>query len=297
MIFSKDYVRLCSNELPAVSSKTYSAIIGEQPSQGARSPALWNKSYQHFGISCEMVPLDVKQENLADLFRILEREESFTGGAIAAPYKELVWELCGTNVTDEAATIGSINCLFRSNTGELWGTNTDGEGALAAIRAFETDISSKRILQLGAGGTGKAVASYLAGALADRNQLTIVSRSESASKLSRRLSCQLGSWQHIMDLLPSVDLVVNCTSLGDRQNAGHSPLSAGSLATLPSSAKIFDVVYDPPVTELARLSEQAGLKTMNGKKMNLEQAVIGFSYATGLRRESELHDIGRAMMS
>ena len=53
---------------------------------------------------------------------------------------------------------------------------------------------------------------------------------------------------------------------------------------------VFDVIYQPRTTYLLFLSDLLGLKTLSGKKMNLEQAVIAFdktTSATGLRNSDQ----------
>ena len=39
--------------------ENYTLILGENPSKGARSPVLWNKTYSHFNISQKMYPKDI----------------------------------------------------------------------------------------------------------------------------------------------------------------------------------------------------------------------------------------------
>ena len=45
----------------------FAAIIGSQPSKGARSPILWNSAFKNHGLNYLMVPLDVEKDNLFKL--------------------------------------------------------------------------------------------------------------------------------------------------------------------------------------------------------------------------------------
>jgi len=48
---------------------------------------------------------------------------------------------------------------------------------------------------------------------------------------------------------------------------------------LPSHAVVFDIVYQPSPTLLMSLAERAGLATLDGALMNLEQAILAYGYA------------------
>ena len=41
---------------------------------------------------------------------------------------------------------------------------------------------------------------------------------------------------------------------------------------------VYDIIYDPLKTTLLKNSEGMGLKTINGLRMNLIQAVLAYSY-------------------
>ena len=107
---------------------TYAAIIGKNPSHGARSPQLWNSEYLLQESSIRMYPLDVEGNNFNILLEALSNDDDFIGGSIAAPFKEQAFDFLNGFVTDEAAIIKSVNNLYRNEKGELCGHNTDGEG-------------------------------------------------------------------------------------------------------------------------------------------------------------------------
>ena len=87
----------------------YAAIIGKNPSKGARSPKLWNKVFSYYNHPIKMIPLDVEEKNLENIIQKLELDDNFIGGAITNPYKELVLKYINNNCSDEAAKIGAIN--------------------------------------------------------------------------------------------------------------------------------------------------------------------------------------------
>ena len=50
---------LIDNDLNIDLSDSFSAIIGLNPSKGARSPLLWNAAFIDSNLSTRMIPLDV----------------------------------------------------------------------------------------------------------------------------------------------------------------------------------------------------------------------------------------------
>jgi shikimate dehydrogenase len=81
---------LASNPLTYPEGKPFAAILGANPSRGARSPLLWNAAFQAHGVDAEMLPLDVSAEGLIPLLDVLDATPTFIGGAIAVPHKEAV---------------------------------------------------------------------------------------------------------------------------------------------------------------------------------------------------------------
>lgn len=289
---------LSGNLVNIPTDMTYAAILGLMPSKGARSPILWNEAFKCLSVDTRMIPIDVPEQNILSMLKALESDPHFIGGAIAAPYKEIAASFCAMNLTAEAKSIGAINCLFRNPNGTLCGTNTDGEGSLTAFESIFGDINEKRILILGAGGTGKAVSAYFASKLDRLHQLTISSRSNSSAKLAKKLGCNSINWLEIEKESSQADIIINCTSLGSSLQPGLSPLKKQAIQNLKTNAIIYDVVYDPIETPFLQTAASAGLRCLNGLSMNFEQAVIGFHYAaTNGQNDLNVDQIRSAMKS
>jgi shikimate dehydrogenase len=75
-----------------------------------------------------------------------------------------------------------------------------------------------------------------------------------------------------------VDLLVNCTSCG-LNSENELDLS---LAALPASAVVVDIVYQPLETGLLRAARARGLATVDGLGMLLYQAQASFAAWTGV---------------
>jgi len=274
-----DLSSLAGNQIELDGLARYAAIVGTQPSKGARSPTLWNAAFAAHGVNAKMLPVDVTSDNLQQLLGVLDNDATFMGGAIAAPYKEHVAQWLGPRLSAPAARIGAVNCLYRGDDGHLAGTNTDGEAALTSFEATNGPVAGKRVLLLGAGGAGKAVAAYFASALERSGQLTICTRSPAAETFARSISAHWVDWSRLDAQLTNVDVIVNCTSVGWGTAVEESPLNAAQLAQLSQTATVFDIVYQPRPTQLLRSAAARGLRTFDGLAMNLAQAVLAFGYA------------------
>jgi shikimate dehydrogenase len=282
-----NYPDLLDNQLNLESEQPFAAILGANPSQGARSPLLWNGAFAAFGSASKMLAMDVSSKNLAPLLSALNNDRRFIGGAVAVPHKESVahWlnGQAGCSLTPEAANIGAVNAIFRSENGQLCGTNTDGEGALSSLLSIYPNLSAANILLLGPGGAGKAVAAYLAKPCQINGRLTISARSpEKIATFAQKIGSSLISWPPSAEQLAAADILVNCTPVGSRPDMQGIPLADGnaSLRPMKKSAIVFDIIYAPASTPLLQLAEEMGLGTLNGAGMNLEQAVIAFAHAT-----------------
>ena len=265
----------------------YAAILGLSPSRGARSPILWNAGFAAAGIDAVMLPFDVTPANLGALVGALKSDGRFIGGAVTMPHKPAILTLLD-RVEPEALRIGAVNALYRDG-GALVGANTDGAGALAELeRLTDGALRGKRVVLLGLGGGGLAVAAYLAGRV---KSLTLLGRGAGkAADFARRLGVAAAPWPATTALLGACDVLVNCTSVGHATgDPTASPLGAATdalLAALPAGAIVYDIIYQPAETRLMARARARGLVAENGLGMNLEQAVIAFARACPSALES-----------
>jgi shikimate dehydrogenase len=257
----------------------FAAIIGENPSNGARSPLLWNAAFNEYGLNCSMLPLDVTNDNILDLLNDLNQDVNFIGGAIAVPYKVEVAKWLNGNITTEAKNIGAVNCLFRDKNGKLMGTNTDGEAALRSYESSYGSAAGKKVIILGTGGVAKAVAAYFLTGTGEDGKVKVVGRLDHGKSFAERLEIEWIEWDELDDNLKNVDLIINCTSIGFGDQEKLSPISNDQLRQLKKNTIVFDVVYQPLNTTLLKMAQKNNLKTLSGLKMNLEQAVYAFNYA------------------
>jgi shikimate dehydrogenase len=285
---------IISNRIDIPDGLSFAAIIGENPSAGARSPKLWNAAFSALGVGTKMVPMDVSRERLNSLLEVLSKTSNFIGGAIAVPHKVAAAKWLGDRVSLEAKGIGAVNCLYRDEFGRIVGTNTDGEASRFSLIEKIGCIKEKKILILGSGGVGRAVSAFMS---SGGGHVIWASRNHPSTHEEHQLIGikQVIAWRDIPTVLSEVNVVINCTTVGGGSQPNQSPISSKDLAILSSDSLVFDVIYDPRPTPLLLLAQEFGLETLDGLIMNREQAVIAFNYAVKLNSQLSVDQLRLAM--
>ena len=282
---------IIENKISESNLDFYTVIIGKKPSQGARSPKLWNKIYAYEGKNIRMIPLDVREDKLEQVFNYLKEDKQCLGGAIAVPYKEKIFNLIKDDVEEEIRATGAVNCFHRpangSSINKFTGTNTDGEAALEPIRQQLIESQNLTIGLLGFGGAGKAILAFLLRDFEEKHKICLFNRNLVHTKNTQKN--ELDSY-HLNDLdtfLPHIDLLINATSVGHVESIHNTPVPAKLLEKVKKTLVVYDIIYDPIKTVLLKDSEEKGIRTINGLRMNLIQAVLAYSYTnpTSLAKE------------
>ena len=142
------------------SRRTLVGLIGANIQQSI-SPALHEDAFAAIGMVGHYHLMDVDTLPGRTLPELLAaaRTAGFAGTNVTFPFKEAVIPLLD-EVSDEARQIGAVNTVVIGKDGRTTGHNTDRSGFRAAfLEAFGQDAArGKAVLQLGAGGAGRAVA-------------------------------------------------------------------------------------------------------------------------------------------
>lgn len=290
---NKKIIKFIKNKKLNISDKEkFVAIIGGNPSNGARSPKLWNRVYRYINKKIKMYPLDVSNKNVNKLINYLNKNKNFLGGSVTMPFKEKIFYLLKKNCTFETSKIEAINCLYRDSNNELKATNTDGEASVISFKNNFKKHKVKKILVVGCGGAGKAVSTYFS-KMKSIKRLTIFSRRVTDKKFAEKIKANWINRKEISSLSFDYDLVVNCSSLGFEKQKKILPLPIFYLKKLNKKTIIYDIIYKPLETKLIKISNKIGFRTMNGLNMNLDQAAIAFLYVN--KNIGNLNFIKKAM--
>lgn len=226
-------------------------------------------------------PLALTAEDLPDVLR-WARVLGYRGLNVTYPFKqEIVKHL--DELSGEAQSVGSVNTVV-FQTGGSFGYNTDWSGFKHGFEQEFADVPRQRVVQLGAGGAGSAVA-YAMLSLGTGHLTVVDLNADKAKRLAFSLGrvfgavrITSGTMDEIGELLADAQGVINTTPVGMTHHPG-SPI-AGSL--LRSDLWVADIVYRPIHTALLRAARAAGARTLDGGGMNAFQAVEAFERFTGV---------------
>lgn len=206
----------------------------------------------------------------------------YRGLNVTHPFKqEIVRHL--DELSSEARAVGAVNTVV-FNDGVSVGYNTDWSGFRRGFERSFSDAPRQHVVQLGAGGAGRAVA-YAMLTLGTK-RLTIVDINTSrAAQLVDTLQREFGADRVALDtssnlsrVLASAQGLINATPVG----MAHYPGSPVPPEDLRPDMWVADIVYRPAETELLRAAKAIGARTLGGGGMNLFQAVAAFEYFTGV---------------
>ena len=248
------------------------------------SPALHEDAFAAQGWTGHyhlMDSADGRERSLADLLDAA-RAAGFGGVNVTFPFKEAVLALLD-DISPEARQIGAVNTVVIERSGRTTGHNTDRSGFRAAfIEAFGKDaVRDRSVLQLGAGGAGRAVAFALMD-LGARPVRIHDRDGERARKLCADLNALFGTGcAEPLDApepaIAQAAAIVNATPIGMWSHPGlPMPTTA-----IEARHIVADVIYTPLETEFLKAAKARGARTMGGAGMCVHQAVDAFRHFTG----------------
>jgi shikimate dehydrogenase len=263
-------------------------LIG-QDIQASRTPEMHMAEGEAQGLRLvyrliDLTSLGLGPEALPDLLAAAERT-GFTGLNVTHPCKQRVIPFLD-ELSPDARALGAVNTvLFRD--GRRIGHNTDWSGFAEAFRERMEGAPLGRVVQLGAGGAGAAVAH--AALTLGVGELALFDvdpgRAEAvAENLCRHFGpgrARAGTDRAAA--VAAADGLVNATPIGMDAHPGL-PLDAGLLRP---DLWVAEVIYFPLETELLRRARALGARTLDGGGMAVFQAVAAFRLFTGREPDSE----------
>jgi shikimate dehydrogenase len=251
--------------------------------QASRSPALHEHEGDAQGLRYlyRLIDLDALGLDLSALPALLEAAQrmGYTGLNITYPCKQAIIPLLD-ELSEEAASIGAVNTVVL-RAGRSVGHNTDALGFGEGFRRGLPGAARRRVVQMGAGGAGAAVAHALLSQGVEQLTLFEVDPAR-ARALVDNLSRHFGTGRAIVgEDLPSAmvqaDGLVNTTPIGMTKLPG-TPVSA---ELLRPSLWVAEIVYFPLETQLLRDARALGCRTLDGSVMAVFQAVKAFELFSG----------------
>ncbi|MFW9269801.1 shikimate dehydrogenase [Pseudomonas sp. NR3] len=252
--------------------------------QASRTPALHEREGDAQGMRylyrlIDLDALKLDSSALPDLLMAAERMD-FTGLNITFPCKQAVIPLLD-DLSAEARGIGAVNAVVLKD-GKRIGHNTDCLGFAEGFRRGLGDVARNRVVQMGAGGAGAAVAHALL--VEGVETLSIfdveVSRAEAlANNLNQHFGAGRARAGHDLSAaMAEADGLVNTTPMGMAKLPGM-PVP---VELLRGDLWVAEIVYFPLETELLRNARALGCRTLDGGTMAVFQAVKAFELFSGV---------------
>jgi len=257
--------------------------------QASRTPAMHEREGDEQGLRYMYKLIDLDQlrlgvEALPELLAAAKRM-GFAGLNITYPCKQAIIPLLD-ELSEDARALNAVNTVVIKG-GRLIGHNTDWSGFAEGFRRGLPDAKLDRVVQLGAGGAGAAVAH--AALMMGTKQLTVFDvDSARSAELASSLSGRFGAGRAVggTDLaaaMTGADGLIHCTPTGMAKLPGM-PLKA---ELLQGKHWVAEIVYFPLETELLRVARAKGCRTVDGGGMAVFQAVGAFRLFTGIEPDAE----------
>jgi shikimate dehydrogenase len=259
-------------------------VFGD-PVAHSMSPEIQNAALKACKIDMQYGRFQISPDELGEALKLI-RARDFVGLNLTAPHKIATCDFMD-ELDDNARQVGAVNTIKLEN-GKLRGYNTDGKGFARAIRQeFAVDLRDLRVMILGTGGAGRAIAMQCAKENCER--LVIANRtSDRANQLAKELRdffagprvlgpvarLQAIPWEEsaIRFQIAHLDLIVNATPLG-LNRSDPSPIAARLLAP---HLMIYDTVYNERRTAFVSAAVEAGARAANGLAMLVHQGALAF---------------------
>ncbi len=237
------------------------AVVGDPIAQ-VKSPAGVTQALRERGHNAIVVPFHVPPSDLATFFAGMGAARNVDGAIITVPHKFAAHALCAS-ASDRAHFLEAVNVMRRAPDGRWHGDMFDGVGFVTAMRAAGADPRGKRVLLVGAGGAGSAIAH----AIVTSGAAELAIHDDSSARrdaLITRLSRQGNSRAHAGGRDPSsFDIVLNATPAGMREG---DPLPVDA-SRLRAEMFVGDVITAPAVTPLLEAARRIGCDTIAGADM------------------------------
>lgn len=221
------------------------------------SKKYFTEKFKELGISDSNQYDLFEMSDINSLTKVIEETEGLTGLNVTIPHKLNVIPFL-SEIDPAAEKIGAVNVIKVLENKKLKGYNSDYYGFKLSLEEFIEGAEGLKALVLGNGGAAKAV-------LVALDDLNI-----SYKLVSRNPKGEAISYAEANQLLNEYKLIINCTPLGTYPNVYSSPeIDYDKLTT---EHFLYDLVYNPEVTQFMAKGKTMGAKAISGYNMLVYQA-------------------------
>ena len=244
------------------------------PTHAFKAPMIYNPYFEQQGINALVVPMGCKVEDYPVFLRAIFKLSNIRGALITMPHKVSTLALLD-EVLPAAAIAGACNAVRLGPQGQLQGDMFDGEGFVRGVLRKGFKLQGTRVLVVGAGGVGSAIAASLAAAGVAAISLFDVNAA-AAEALAGRLRAHYPALQVATGSNDPVghELVVNATPMG--MNEGDAlPIDVSRIAP---ATFVGEVVMRTEMTAFLSAARARGCPVQVGSDMLFEQIPAYLEY-------------------
>lgn len=244
------------------------------PTHSFKSPMIYNPYFEQAGINAVVVPMGCQAPDYPALLKSVFAMTNIRGALITMPHKVTTVGLLD-EVTATVKVAGACNAVKRTADGRLVGDMFDGAGFVRGVQRKGLNLQGARVLVVGSGGVGCAIAASLAGADIAAISLFDVNMA-SAEALGQRLKQNYP----VIDVNTGsndpadFDLVVNATPMGMSEG---DPLPM-DVSRLSPDTFVGEVVMRSEITAFLAAAQVRGCRVQVGSDMLFEQIPAYLEY-------------------
>lgn len=245
---------------------TLIAHIG-YPTHSFKAPMIYNPYFNSIGVDAVVMPMGVKADDFEAALRAIFTFTNIRGALITMPHKvstcKLVDELSPT-----AQIAGACNAILLRPDGSLLGDMFDGAGFVRGLLRKGVKLAGARVLVVGCGGVGCAIAASLAADGVAEIGLFDVNVA-SAEGLAARLRTHYAALNVATGSNDPAgyDVVVNATPMG-MNDGDELPMDVSRIAP---TTFVGEVVMQKEMTAFLTAAKARGCPVQIGTDMLFEQ--------------------------
>lgn len=259
-------------------------LIGH-PIKHTYSPFIHNITFELKKLDFIYLPFDVTPSSLRTVLKGMVGL-GIKGFNVTIPHKENILQMM-SDISDEASIIGAVNTVV-NDLGKLHGYNTDVDGIFETLQSYKEDIAGNEVSVVGAGGAARAVI-YTLIRYFKPSKIHLINRTEQRAEALKNYfydKMKYDSFKtkelfppELVSVFKNSKLIVNATSVGMFPEIDDS--ITGLNDSFTKGQIVFDLVYNPPQTQLLKLAASQGAVTLDGLNMLVHQAAKSFELWTG----------------
>ena len=244
------------------------------PTHSFKSPLIYNPYFEKEGINALVVPMGCKAEHYPVFLKSVFQLTNIRGALITMPHKVTTLALLD-DVTSTVKVAGACNAVKLDQNGRLVGDMFDGAGFVRGVQRKGFVLTDKRVLVVGTGGVGSAIAASLAAenikaiSLFDVNMQTCEDLAQRLKHEYPKIEVYTGSNDP-----EGHDLVVNATPMG--MNEGD-PLPM-DVSRISPDTFVGEVVMRTEMTAFLLAAQNRGCRVQVGSDMLFEQIPAYLEY-------------------